>query len=81
VGEWHNLNDDVRSRLGKKTVMVLARNQQPKPECIRCSQPSEAAYFRYYPGFGAPSTMHVICMLWSWLFVHTTAAAGRSNIV
>ncbi|KAL0053179.1 hypothetical protein WJX82_002128 [Trebouxia sp. C0006] len=62
VGEWHNLNDDVRSRLGKKTVMVLARNQQPKPECIRCSQPSEA-YFRYYPGPGRnPSGVAIVNM-------------------
>ncbi|DBA85806.1 TPA: hypothetical protein ACH3X1_005358 [Trebouxia sp. C0004] len=32
--------------------MVLAHNQQPRPECVRCSQPSEVAYFKYYPNNG-----------------------------
>ena len=49
--------------------MVLARNQQPTPGCVRCSQPSEAAYFKYYPNFGTLRTIHVICTLWSWPFV------------
>ncbi|KAA6419730.1 MAG: hypothetical protein FRX49_10263 [Trebouxia sp. A1-2] len=62
VGEWHNLNDDVRSRLDKKTVMVLVRNQQPIPECLRCSLPSEAAYFKYYPNFEPPDFFCNECM-------------------
>ena len=52
VGDWHTLNEEVRSRLGNKTVMVLTRNQQPRPECGHCSQPSQVAYFRYYPNYG-----------------------------
>lgn len=55
VGDWHTLNEEVRSRLGNKTVMVLTRNQQPRPECGHCSQPSQVAYFRYYPNYG---TLH-----------------------
>lgn len=58
--------------------MVLVRNQQPTPGCVRCSQPSEAAYFKYYPNYGTLKAIHVYL---HFVELALCAAAGRNNLV